>query len=438
MPELFKAIETAPVGFRVNFRPGMEGAQVDRMAGEAGKLWGVQVIRRGEAKGHGAWVDSAFLDQVVESGRGEKAIKVRFTHPGMSSDGLGRLLGRMHNFRRDGDVVRGDLSFVKSATDTPSGNLARYVMDLAEETPDMVGMSIVFRRDEQAEGDFRKANKQDNQFVSPDPENESNFPHMRLSKLMAVDVVDEPAATEGMFAWGGDELAKAEGVLLYSLGVQQECPDGEWAIHPERLRRFCADVFERHHITLQTPVASGVDDAMGASNKDEPKGSNEMDISELTVKQLTEKRPDIVQELRAETEEAHTKALAEKDEQHKEDLAASVETERERCLHIAKEGREFAQFDIAEKCIAEGTEQYEAVAQISKAALAAQREAKGPGPNTGSEGATGNDATSSKYEAEGVDKRSAKVAAKADELRAANPSKSHFDAMLEADKLIPA
>ncbi len=65
---------------------------------------GYRVIERGEASGHYMWVDETMLDQVVAAGNASKpAIKSRWTHPGLCSDGLGKFLGRAKNFRHHGD-----------------------------------------------------------------------------------------------------------------------------------------------------------------------------------------------------------------------------------------------------------------------------------------------------------------------------------------------
>ena len=145
-----KNIGQEPVGLRVN-TPAAPGRTVDREAGKAGVIYGLAAITRGEALGHGMWIDSEFLDQLTTA---KDSVRCRFTHPGMSSDGLGTLLGAAKDFRRDGDKVVHDLHFYKSAHETPDGDLAEYVSKLAEESPEFAGMSIVFLRDFKAEEAF--------------------------------------------------------------------------------------------------------------------------------------------------------------------------------------------------------------------------------------------------------------------------------------------
>ena len=164
---------------------------VDR---ENGIIRGFAVVTKGEAKGHGIEIDDVALDQVVEFGNQSSiGIKSRFGHPTMSSEALGTFLGRAKNFQRDGEVDRADLHIDKSAYNTPNGNLADYIMSLAESDPDSFGSSIVFegKRKEQLEEDgTRKKNKETG---------EELFPLVRFTKLLGVDAVDNPAANKGMF-----------------------------------------------------------------------------------------------------------------------------------------------------------------------------------------------------------------------------------------------
>ena len=122
--------------------PVAEPVNVARNGGDngAGLLSGVSLIAAGEALGHDMWIDDVTLSQVAEyANQGKHGIKSRFTHPSMSADGMGRHLGRIKDVRVEGDRVLGDLHFAKSAHATPDGNLAEYVMELAEEDPAAAG-----------------------------------------------------------------------------------------------------------------------------------------------------------------------------------------------------------------------------------------------------------------------------------------------------------
>lgn len=227
---------------------------VDR---ENGVINGYAVISRGEALGHRYWVDGTTLDQVVTLGNAkERGLKSRFTHPGLSSDGLGKYLGKARSFRREVDLVRGDLRFDESAYKTPSGDLATYVMDLADSAPEDFGTSIVFKHDFELEREFIDAHSdEDGNFKSPDKLNVNNYPHVRVKALSCSDVVDEPAANEGgLFSYGpsGDVAQLAEQTLSYVLGLSEAKPDSSaFGVDGERARQFVARYFSRHGLTLK-------------------------------------------------------------------------------------------------------------------------------------------------------------------------------------------
>lgn len=180
-------ITTLPPSTTFRTAPLMEAPQgVDR---ENNRILGAAIIRRGnlnEGDTRLQFVDETTELQVYAMGN-ERAggLKARFTHPSMSSDGLGKYLGRWTNFRRDGEVIRADLQIADSAFTTPKGDLGSYIMDLAEEDPDSFGVSIAPVLD-------REAMKREEQEDGRQP--------VRISKLIAADVVDEPAATSGFFS----------------------------------------------------------------------------------------------------------------------------------------------------------------------------------------------------------------------------------------------
>jgi len=237
------------VYFRSTTVRGQADTSVDRAGGEqsTGLISGVAVITRGEALGHGVWIDREFLHQSAAAINLRDGVKSRFTHPGLSGDGLGRYLGRVQNATVDGDVVRADLHISQTAHDTPDGNLADYVMDLAEIEPDMFGLSIVFESDAGAESEHRTLNPD-----TPDPANAANLPHARLAALRAVDVVDEPAANPSGLFHRGDEIAgEAERLLSFALGLSSEQPAlKQLDIDPGRVAGFVARFLDRHGLQI--------------------------------------------------------------------------------------------------------------------------------------------------------------------------------------------
>lgn len=134
---------------------------VDREAnGGLGVLRGYVIAQEGPFKSEGRGrFDTQSLKEIVQLGNQKgRGLKSRFTHPDMSSDGLGKLLGRAKELRLDtardartGEMVpavRGDLYFDRTARETPPDGgrpLGDYVMDLAESDPEALSSSIVVK-----------------------------------------------------------------------------------------------------------------------------------------------------------------------------------------------------------------------------------------------------------------------------------------------------
>lgn len=203
----------------VKFRVDGSGAKVDR---DTRAIRGVSLISEGEAKGHNAWVDDVAVQQVATLATGNKRTKVRLGHPGMfKADKFA--VAYISNVRLDGGRALADLQFLKSASKVPGlGDVASWFMSLAEEAPELCGMSIVGKRDMKAEGDFIRANivkdrSGNPRFKSPDARNKNGYYHARFSELPAVDIVDSPAANaKGLFS---------EGAWDYIVGITDEVPE---------------------------------------------------------------------------------------------------------------------------------------------------------------------------------------------------------------------
>jgi hypothetical protein len=235
---------------------GISG-RIERDGGDngAGLIRQLAVVTRGEAIGHDVWLDRFFVRSAQrEINEAAAGIKSRFTHPGMSGDGLARFLGRVSNAKLGaaGDIVRGDLHFSETSHKTPDGDLAEYVMDLAEQDPAAFGASIVFQHDEDAEDAMQTATGG----KSADKRNEGNLRHARLKAgtLRAIDAVDEPAANPGGLFHAGDAVAsQAEGLVSYALGLTEDLGDeifDAFDVDPDRLRRFVVEFMDRHGLAL--------------------------------------------------------------------------------------------------------------------------------------------------------------------------------------------
>src|SRR4051794_20449658 len=106
-----EVLNSPPKYFRTPISRGGE-PRVERTGGyrNAGLIRGVSVITKGEALGHGLWIDDTALEQVASAINSQQfGIKSRFTHPSMSGDGLGKMTGRvMGPAEVDGDQVFAD------------------------------------------------------------------------------------------------------------------------------------------------------------------------------------------------------------------------------------------------------------------------------------------------------------------------------------------
>ena len=265
--------------------------KIDREGGryESGIIRDVAVITRGEALGHGVWIDSTMLDQVAELGNEqENGIKARFTHPGMSSDGLGKMLGRVQDFRIDGDQVLGDLHFSESSHKTPDGDLAEYVMLLTEEDASAAGLSIVFEQDFDATEMFTDYNTgEDGDFISPDDLNVDGLPHARVLNLRAADVVDEPAANPtGMF-YRQDLPAEAFAFFNFASGISDDKPGALLGIEPGRAREFFQrwktenDVSITLNAPQESPTMTDKNENQAPENEPTESSSRESILAEL-------------------------------------------------------------------------------------------------------------------------------------------------------------
>lgn len=197
---------TKPVS-RHRFNAYAAPARVDR---ENHVIFGVSAMQAVEALGHRLMIDHKTLQQFTDLGNAAKnGLKSRFTHPGLSADGLGKHLGRMRNFRIDGDKVLGDLYLSESAAKSPHGDLREYVETLAAEDPEAFGMSVVvdgYGMWQLADG----TEKEDDGNGKP-ADAVGKYPALRVVEAHAVDAVDEPAANRdglfGAFSRTTNELA---------------------------------------------------------------------------------------------------------------------------------------------------------------------------------------------------------------------------------------
>lgn len=147
-----------------------------------------------EASGHGMYVDQKMVDQVVEFGKAGPAVgfKAKFDHPSECFSSMGSQLGRLKNFRsNDSGQAIADLHVGSYTEDAPGGDMGKWLLRVADEDPDQVGFSIVFRAAESVT------------FTAGDDENPDDpkflYPHARIGEFYGADVVEEGAATSSLF-----------------------------------------------------------------------------------------------------------------------------------------------------------------------------------------------------------------------------------------------
>ena len=128
---------------------------------------GVSVITIGEAKGHDQFVDEITLETAL-SVFPEK-LKVKINH----GDDVSSIIGYATNPRIEGDKLRADFHLFTSS------DRYSWLKTIINTIPDQFGTSIHF--------DSSVEVKDGKQFV-------------RVDKLKSVDIVDAPAANEGLFS----------------------------------------------------------------------------------------------------------------------------------------------------------------------------------------------------------------------------------------------
>ena len=173
------------------------GITVDRNAGIIGN---VSLISIGPAKGHNFAITQATLKSVLEAFKASGNRKSRITHPErkFEADSIEVTVGRPKNARIEGDAIRADIHLAKFAENMPSlGNVRKWLMDVAEEDPRIIGMSIVARFE------FKERVNQETGV--------RDLPEALCTYFHAADFVGDPAANSNGLLSGDGEMAKKTG-----------------------------------------------------------------------------------------------------------------------------------------------------------------------------------------------------------------------------------
>jgi uncharacterized protein YodC (DUF2158 family)/transcription elongation factor Elf1 len=197
-----------------------------------GVIRGYVVASIGEAKGHYRYADSETLDQIVQLGNLWKPGCVNHLTHSMDvfatplgnclilGDGALAVIAQSQNYRRVGDSVYADAHILKSADTSPKyPGMGTWLLQRAQNEPHLIGASIDFAEDVEATKAFIESHQKDGEFVSPDPRNTGNLPHLRLKALYATDFVGKGALTPG-----GLFQDQVRDVLSYTLGLSDTEP----------------------------------------------------------------------------------------------------------------------------------------------------------------------------------------------------------------------
>lgn len=227
---------------RVNF------AETERTDDENGILYGVIMCQVGEAKGHDVHLEQEFIDAGIayaQKYHGDKGMKARFGHPGMSNETLGTEMGRFKNFRVVDDKMVADLHLYKSANLSPTQpGMRDWMLSMAEEDPEAIMCSIVFTVDHyyQYDGDGKKIKiwyyTEDGDWVTA---NSQMKVYVALKELMFCDIVDQGAATDKLFS----EDLNSDKFAVIATQFFNEYPQIEEFIqeHPEKIFDFLSQRF---------------------------------------------------------------------------------------------------------------------------------------------------------------------------------------------------
>ena len=237
----------------------------DRVDRDKHIIYGASAAQAVEALGHEMVLDTKTLQQIADlgnrnlanNGRTRDGIKSRYGHPGLSADGLGKTLARAKSWRVEGDKVLCDLHLIESAFQSyPNGgdvSLGDYVMNMAEQDPDLFGLSVVIRA--QRFWVMADGSEQEARYGQKPPDGATTkYPVARVQRLDAVDVVDEPAANrDGMFSEFSD--------LFWSTNQDAEDAYGEiddllqrYNFSPEKARDFADRYFAARGFSSNSEV----------------------------------------------------------------------------------------------------------------------------------------------------------------------------------------
>lgn len=222
--------------------PKATPAGVDR---KAKAILGYVVAQEGPFKDLRGEFDGDALKEIARLGNAApKGLKSNFSHSTLSADGLGKFLGRAREFRtsttldasgKPVQAVRANLYFDETAFKTPSGDLATYLMDLAESDPDALSSSLVIQPEER----YRRNAKG----VLVEGKDGNPLPPLWWPvKLHGSDIVDMGDAVDGLLSVEGLSQLPDGIVREATRLLNKQFPDAD----RETLRARCLAWLERY------------------------------------------------------------------------------------------------------------------------------------------------------------------------------------------------
>lgn len=191
----------------------------EQIDAENGILKDVVMCQVGPAKGHGVHLEQEFINDLIDYDNENftsTGLKARFGHPAMSDTTMGTQMGAFKNFRVEGEQALGDLHLLDAANLSPKyPSMKDWMLAMAEEKPDFVMSSIVFRPGSH----YQRNKKGDKRYCwcyveveGEDGEKEERYqsPKKELGKIFVefgengqhfyTDLVEAGAATDALFS----------------------------------------------------------------------------------------------------------------------------------------------------------------------------------------------------------------------------------------------
>lgn len=190
-------------------RPTDPGLHTEKIDAENGILYDVVMVQEGEAKGHGVFLDADFIQDLVRYDQryfSKRGLKARFGHPGASSETMGTQMGVFRDFRfreQKGQAQAiANLHLLNAAEESPTHpGMRSWVLKMAEERPDFLMSSIVFRPGGYFQLDENgKKVYIGNQWMADEKRGKVFVEFGKKGEHMATDIVEEGAATDNLFS----------------------------------------------------------------------------------------------------------------------------------------------------------------------------------------------------------------------------------------------